>query len=163
MDFFANYNQRESSEKDLFGREILTEHVIYEPPEQQDGESNTILARIRRFASKLGVEERGIERVLPEDRTDTKVSSIGTLWLSTNLTVSAFAIGALAKPAFSLGFVDAALTIVFFNLLGILPICFFSTLGPRFGLRQMVLSKYYFGYYGAKLSECFIHDCQLGH
>ena len=29
---------------------------------------------------------------------------------------------------------------------------FFSTFGPRFGLRQMVLSRFYFGWYGVKLS-----------
>jgi hypothetical protein len=69
------------------------------------------------------------------------------------LVVSAFAIGALAEPVFGLGFVDTILTIFFFNLLGILPVCFFSTFGPRFGLRQMVLSRFYFGWYGVKLSK----------
>lgn len=68
------------------------------------------------------------------------------------MAVSTFAIGALAQPIFNLGFVDTALTIVFVNILGILPVSFFSTLGPRFGLRQMVLSRFYFGYYGVKLS-----------
>lgn len=70
------------------------------------------------------------------------------------MVVSSFAIGALAQPIFELGFVDTALTIIFINILGILPVCFFSTFGPRFGLRQMVLSRFYFGYYGVKLSEC---------
>lgn len=69
------------------------------------------------------------------------------------MTVSTFALGALAQPVFGLGFVDAALTIIFINILGIIPVCFFSTFGPRFGLRQMVLSRFYFGYYGVKLSE----------
>lgn len=69
------------------------------------------------------------------------------------MVVSSFAIGALARPVFSLGFVDSALTIIFINLLGIMPVCFFSTFGPRFGLRQMVLSRFYFGFYGVKLSK----------
>ena len=68
------------------------------------------------------------------------------------MVVSSFAIGALAIPIFELGFVDTALTIVFINLLGIMPVCFFSTFGPVFGLRQMVLSRFYFGYYGVKIS-----------
>jgi NCS1 nucleoside transporter family len=67
--------------------------------------------------------------------------------------VSSFAIGALSVPVFGLGYVDSALTIVFVNLLGIMPVCFFSTFGPRFGLRQMVLSRFWFGYYGVKISE----------
>jgi purine-cytosine permease-like protein len=75
-------------------------------------------------------------------------------WLSANMVVSAFAIGALAFPVFNLGFVDTILIILFVNLLGITPVCFFSTFGPRFGLRQMVLSRFFFGYYGVKLSEC---------
>jgi len=69
------------------------------------------------------------------------------------MVVSSFAIGALATPVFYLGFVDTILTIFFVNLLGIIPVAFFSTFGPRFGLRQMVLSRFYFGYYGVKLSE----------
>ncbi len=69
------------------------------------------------------------------------------------MVVSSFAIGALAIPVFHLGFVDSILTILFINLLGIQPVCFFSTFGPRFGLRQMVLSRFYFGFYGVKLSK----------
>jgi purine-cytosine permease-like protein len=68
------------------------------------------------------------------------------------MVVSSFAIGALAIPIFGLGFVDTALTILFINLMGIMPVCFFSTFGPRFGLRQMVLSRFWFGWYGVKLS-----------
>lgn len=69
------------------------------------------------------------------------------------MTISSFAIGALAEPVFHLGFVDTILIILFVNLLGIIPVCFFSTFGPRFGLRQMVLSRFFFGWHGAKLSE----------
>jgi NCS1 nucleoside transporter family len=69
------------------------------------------------------------------------------------MVVSSFALGVLAIPIFGLGYVDSAITIVFINFLGILPVCFFSTFGPAFGLRQMVLSRFYFGYYGVKLSK----------
>ena len=69
------------------------------------------------------------------------------------MVVSSFAIGALAVPVFSLGFVDALLTIFFINMLGVMPVCFFSTFGPRFGMRQMILSRFFFGYYGVKISE----------
>lgn len=86
------------------------------------------------------------------------------------MVVSSFAIGALATPVFYLGFVDSIrqschpylcqnaanseyslVTILFVNILGILPVCFFSTFGSAFGLRQMVLSRYYFGFYGVKI------------
>ncbi|KAI8959700.1 purine-cytosine permease [Daldinia sp. FL1419] len=117
------------------------------------GES--VYARLQRFAGKFGVEQRGIERVPSDERTDSSMTQVGTLWFSANMVVSSFAIGALALPVFNLGFVDSALTIVFINLLGIMPVCFFSTFGPRFGLRQMVLSRFYFGFYGVKLIAIF--------
>lgn len=71
------------------------------------------------------------------------------------MVVSSFAIGALAQPIFDLGFVDTALTIILINALAILPVCYFSTFGPRFGLRQMVLSRFFFGYHFVKISMFF--------
>ncbi|RDL42527.1 Uncharacterized protein BP5553_02506 [Venustampulla echinocandica] len=112
-------------------------------------------AKAQRFAGKLGVEQRGIERVPSDERTDSSMTQFGTLWLSANMVVSSFAIGALAYPIFNLGFIDTILVIFFVNLLGITPICFFSTFGPRFGLRQMVLSRFWFGYHGVKLIALF--------
>lgn len=112
---------------------------------------DSLYARTQRFLARFGVESRGIERVPESERTDSNLYQIGTMWLAANMVVSAFAIGALAYPVFYLGFVDAALAIIFFNLLGIAPVCFFSTFGPEFGLRQMVLSRFFFGWYGVKI------------
>ncbi|GAW25482.1 putative purine-cytosine permease [Rosellinia necatrix] len=112
----------------------------------------SIFDKLQAFVGKYGVEQRGIDRVPDDERTDSSMSQVGTLWLSVNMVVSSFAIGALAVPVFGLGYVDSALTIIFVNILGIIPVCFFSTFGPRFGLRQMVLSRFYFGYYGVKLA-----------
>jgi purine-cytosine permease-like protein len=67
------------------------------------------------------------------------------------MTVSSFALGALSGPVFGLAFVDSFLTILFINALGVLPVAFYSTLGARFGLRQMVLSRYWFGYHAVKI------------
>ncbi|MCJ1420141.1 purine-cytosine permease [Xylographa parallela] len=117
------------------------------------GDSTT--AKIHRFAGRFNIEQRGIERVPESERTDRNLHKIGTMWLAANMVVSSFAIGALAVPIFYLGFVDALLTIFFINILGIFPVCFFSTFGPRFGLRQMVLSRYFYGYYGVKLIAFF--------
>ena len=69
------------------------------------------------------------------------------------MVVSSFAIGALAIPVFALGFVDSLLAILFINCLAITPVAFFSTFGPRFGLRQMVLSRFFFGFHGVKVSK----------
>jgi NCS1 nucleoside transporter family len=71
------------------------------------------------------------------------------------MVISSFAIGVLAQSLFYLGFVDAILTCLFFNLIGVIPVCYFSTFGPRFGLRQMVLSRFWFGWYGVKIIAVF--------
>lgn len=158
MDCVARGSEHGSSigEKDPI-EPALVEAIGHEGGGQKAQGRDTVATKVKYCADKLGFEERGIERVLPTDRTDTDMSKIGTMWMSANMTVSTLAIGALAHPVFNLGFVDTALTIIFVNALSILPVCFFSTLGPRFGLRQMVLSRFYFGYYGGKLSESSLY------
>ena len=69
------------------------------------------------------------------------------------MVVSSFAIGVLAVTVFHLGFVDALLTWLFINLLAVIPVAFYSTFGPRYGLRQMILSRFYFGFHGVKIGE----------
>lgn len=100
----------------------------------------------------MNIEQRGIERVPEDERTDTSMLNVSTMWLSANMVVSSFAIGVLGPQLFYTGFVDGFLVILFFNLLGIFSVCFFSSFGPVFGLRQMVLSRFWYGWYGVKLS-----------
>jgi len=116
---------------------------------------NSTYAKLQRFAGKLKLEQRGIERVPEDERTDKNVWKVGTMWCAANMVVSSLAIGVLAVPVFYLGFVDALLTIFFINCLGAFPVAFFSTFGPRFGMRQMILSRFWFGYYGVKVIAFF--------
>lgn len=69
------------------------------------------------------------------------------------MVVPSFTIGVLGKALFDIGFGDGILVIIFFNLLGTFSVCLFSTFGPAFGLRQMVLSRFWFGWWGVKLSK----------
>ncbi|KAJ3811650.1 permease for cytosine/purines, uracil, thiamine, allantoin-domain-containing protein [Lentinula aff. lateritia] len=103
------------------------------------------------FLDKYGVEARGIERVLPDERTQTSPLAPFWMWLAANMTISTFAIGVLAQSIFFLGLKEAALTIIFFNLLCTLPVAYFSTWGPKLGLRQLTLSRFSFGYATAQL------------
>ena len=64
-------------------------------------------------------------------------------------------LGALAIPAFGLGFWDSVLVIIIFNVLGVLPVAFFSTLGPKLGLRQMTISRFSFGWIGGIIMALF--------
>lgn len=124
-------------------------------PKEAFTEGNSVYAKIQRFAGRFNIEQRGIERVPEDERTDTNLANVGTMWLSANMVVSSFAIGALAVTVFRLGFVDGLLTTLFFNLLAITPVAFYSTFGPRYGLRQMILSRYYFGFHGVKIVAIF--------
>jgi purine-cytosine permease-like protein len=58
------------------------------------------------------------------------------------MVVSSFAIGMLGPETFGTGFADGFLCILFFNIIGIIPVSFFSALGPKFGLRQVCNTRY---------------------
>ncbi len=102
-----------------------------------------------------GIETHGIERVSPTTRTHVRIFDNFTMWLSANLVLSTFALGTLAIPVFKLGFWDSVAVIIIFNVLGVLPPAFFSTLGPKLGLRQMTISRFSFGWVGAIIMALF--------
>ena len=91
-----------------------------------------------------GLETHGIERVSPKTRTHVRIRDNFTMWLSANLVISTIALGAIANLAFGLGFWDGLAVIIIFNILGVLPVAFFSTLGPKLGLRQMTITRFCF-------------------
>ncbi|THH02634.1 hypothetical protein EW145_g6721 [Phellinidium pouzarii] len=106
------------------------------------------------YVDKFGVEARGIERVRPEDRSPHSLVDLldtATMWLAANSTISTYSIGTLGPSTFGLGLKDSCLAILFFNLLGTLPVAYFAVFGPRLGLRQMTISRFSFGYYFAFL------------
>ncbi len=102
-----------------------------------------------------GIETHGIERVSPETRSHVRIFDNFTMWLSANLVISTVALGALAIPVFQLGFWDSVAVIILFNIIGVLPVAFFSTLGPKLGLRQMTISRFSFGWVGAVIMAVF--------
>ncbi|KAF2006391.1 purine-cytosine permease [Amniculicola lignicola CBS 123094] len=150
---YDNYNH--DVEKDAIGSGSLGSEDRAAIPGESFEYGNGVTAKLQRLAGKFHVEQRGIERVPEDERDDTSLLNVATMWLSANMVVSSFAIGLLGQSLFFLGFVDAILTCFFFNLIGVLPVCYFSTFGPRFGLRQMVLSRFWFGWHGVKLIAVF--------
>src|SRR5260221_12215560 len=102
-----------------------------------------------------GVETHGIERVSPTTRTHIRILDNCTMWLSANLVISTVALGALATTVFQLGFWDSLAIIIIFNALGVLPVAFFSTLGPKLGLRQMTISRFAYGWVGGIIMALF--------
>src|SRR6266436_2146336 len=102
-----------------------------------------------------GIETHGIERVSQKTRAHVRVYDNFTMWFSANLVISTVVLGALATNVFALGFWDSIAAIVIFNVLGVLPVAFFSTLGPKLGLRQMTISRFSFGWVGAIIMAVF--------
>jgi NCS1 nucleoside transporter family len=99
-------------------------------------------------------EVTGIERVADDNRQHTQLWDTMWLWWSANSVVATVALGAI-NGFFGLGFWGSVIVIVVFNVLGVLPVAFLSTLGPKTGLAQMPLSRFAFGLQGAKLPAIF--------
>ena len=74
------------------------------------------------------------------------------IWLAANTTTLPFSLGTLSASVFGLEFRPAVLTIIFFNLLSTIPVAYFSTFGPKLGLRQLTLSRFSFSLY---FPNCF--------
>ena len=99
-------------------------------------------------------ETTGIERVEEHDRAHTQLRDTMWLWWSANSVVATVALGTLSF-FFGLGFWGTVAVIVIFNVLGVLPVAFLSTLGPKTGLAQMPLTRFSFGMLGARLPAIF--------
>jgi NCS1 nucleoside transporter family len=99
-------------------------------------------------------EVTGIERVPENDRAHTQLWDTMWLWWSANAVVATVALGSI-NVFFGLGFWGSVIVILLFNVLGVLPVAFLSTLGPKTGLAQMPLSRFAYGLQGAKLPAIF--------
>ncbi|KAK9470907.1 permease for cytosine/purines, uracil, thiamine, allantoin-domain-containing protein [Dipodascopsis tothii] len=110
----------------------------------------SLYGRIQTFANSYAMEARGVERVPEDERTDTSLLRPGFFFFSINMVVTCLSTGALG-PQVGLQFWDSLCVIVFFTALGTLPVAWFSLFGPKLGFRQMLLGRYWFGFYGAKI------------
>ncbi|CAE7053818.1 unnamed protein product [Rhizoctonia solani] len=99
--------------------------------------------------SQYGVETRGVVPTPPDARNDTRFWNLLFLWISANFNILAFSTGSLGPAIFALGLKESLLVIFFINLLSATLPAYFSTFGPRLGMRQMIVSRYSFGFYGS--------------
>lgn len=100
---------------------------------------------------KAGVEDRGAQPVPEELRTDTQYYKIFFIWFAWNLNILTFSAGTLGPVVFGLGLRDTCLTILLFNLVCCAFPAYICAWGPKLGMRQMVITRYSFGYYGTLL------------
>lgn len=105
----------------------------------------TKLGFINTLGSKLKAETKGVELVTDEEKVGDSLWNAASMWLSANLVIATFSLGALGITVFQLSFWTAVLTIIFFNALGGVSVAFFSLFGARLGLRQILLSKFLVG------------------
>lgn len=104
-----------------------------------------------KWALRMNAETKGIDLVTDEEKTQGSLVDAATMWLSANLVIATFALGALGITVFQLDFWSSVLVIIFFSLLGVLPVAFFSVFGVKTGLRQMIMSKFLLGDYAMRI------------
>ncbi|KAH0835002.1 cytosine-purine permease [Lanmaoa asiatica] len=104
-----------------------------------------------------GVEARGVERV-PEHQRETK-----NYWnKSANMVLMAIPVGVLGQSIFTLTLPHTVAIIFCFTALGCMATAFIATLGPRTGLRTMIISRYSSGYLGGAFYSVLNIITQLG-
>ncbi|EDO17707.1 hypothetical protein Kpol_1033p10 [Vanderwaltozyma polyspora DSM 70294] len=104
-----------------------------------------------KIGSILNAETKGIEPVTDDEKDDNSVLNAASMWFSANMVVASYALGVIGPLAYGLNFGTSVLTIIFFNLIGMAPVAFFSVFGAEFGLRQMVLSRFLVGNVTARI------------
>ncbi|KAI7191633.1 purine-cytosine permease FCY21 [Hortaea werneckii] len=109
---------------------------------------------VERTLVRYNLEARGIQRVLPNERHDTRqlgYIQIAILWFSVNLTANNLTLGMLGPAVYYLPFLDSCLCAVFGAIVGSLPVAYIATFGPRSGNRTMVFARYSMGFYPSKI------------
>ncbi|KAI1284331.1 permease for cytosine/purines, uracil, thiamine, allantoin-domain-containing protein [Xylaria sp. FL0933] len=97
--------------------------------------------------SNWGVELRGITPVPLEERVDKRFINVFFVWFAVSTNLLPVVTGVLGTFSFGLSLRDCSLIILFFSLICTIPPAYFSTFGPKTGLRQMLHARYTFGYY----------------
>ncbi|KAM3069318.1 Vitamin B6 transporter, variant 2 [Clarireedia jacksonii] len=107
--------------------------------------------RIERF---LGIEARGIHRVLPEEQTpETTLTflQIVVLWFSMNTAPQNITLASIGSSVYGLGFLDATMCSVFGAILGILPVAYVAGWGPWSGNRTLICARFSMGWWPVKI------------
>ncbi|KAI5454614.1 hypothetical protein NCC49_003507 [Naganishia albida] len=116
--------------------------------------SRTKIQRVKDLLVEHGVEARATEPVPEEERADLKWWTLipqFTLWAAANTNILSFSAGVLGPNLFGLDFKSSVWVIIVFNVISAIPVAYFATFGPLLGMRQMVQTRYSFGYWPALL------------
>ncbi|MCL6446095.1 MAG: cytosine permease [Alicyclobacillus sp.] len=97
--------------------------------------------------SRLTMEHRGISHI-PDSERHGNPKNLFSMWFSTNLTVAAFATGAIAIQV-GLGIASSIIAMVLGALMGAVLIPALSRIGWKLGISQMMMTRAVFGKVGA--------------
>lgn len=93
---------------------------------------------VERLEVLFGFENRGITRVLPEERQQPSLASdvqIVVLWFGANISCNNIIVGLYGPLLFQLGFLDSVMCAVFGAFLGSLSTGYMAIWGPKSGNR----------------------------
>ncbi|KAJ4482010.1 permease for cytosine/purines uracil thiamine allantoin [Lentinula aciculospora] len=144
------------------GNSDVPEYVGERTVNQKAAERFGIFAPIMEKLFDYGVEARGVERVLENERDPKLLWNNLFMWWSVNCVLTTVPIGALAQAFFTLSFGNACATIFCFGALGAAFTSGIATLGPKTGLRTMVIARFSSGYIGGIIYSIFNILTQLG-
>ncbi|CAN8103287.1 unnamed protein product [Discula destructiva] len=122
-----------------------------------------ILRQLRKGEEKIdrfvGIETQGIDRIAEEDKRPPSIWNIFLLWWSLNVHVGVIPLGILGAE-FGLSLKQNVAATLVGSLLGALCTAYDGTLSAKLGLRQIAVSRYSFGFWGAKL--CSVLNIIIG-
>ncbi|CAO1627520.1 unnamed protein product [Sympodiomycopsis kandeliae] len=104
------------------------------------------LDRLSALLARYSVEAVSVSPIPRSKRIDKRWWSIALLWFSANFNILSFSTGSLIAE-FPMSPTAAYCTIIFFSLFSSLFPAYFLTWGPKLGLRQMIHTRYSWGYF----------------
>ena len=117
-------------------------------PVSSAGGGTGVLVREGTYGSRVLEVEPGGAEFIPLDERHGRPLQLFWTWSSPNMEFATIFVGVLAVAAFGLGFWESALAIVLGSAMGGVTQGFLSLRGPKYGVPQMVLSRFGFGYWG---------------
>ncbi|KAF8852366.1 hypothetical protein BDZ45DRAFT_600052 [Acephala macrosclerotiorum] len=133
-----------------------------------------VLGKWSRKLESLGVEARGIQPVLPEERTPQSYWGLCMIWYipaSAGLTIGTLTTGIIGPYSFNLTLNQTCAIIWGAGGLGSAVSAYLAIFGKKNGMRALVNTRYIMGYYGAMVIAMLnnltnivygVLDCILG-
>ncbi|KIJ48631.1 hypothetical protein M422DRAFT_162232, partial [Sphaerobolus stellatus SS14] len=108
------------------------------------------------------VETKGIDRIPESEREDTHSLGMFFVWMSALLCLTVLPFGMLGQQSFTLTADHTIATALGFTIVGSACVGFVAMLGPKLGMRTMVITRYSFGYWGGTVVAFLNVITQMG-